>query len=62
MVCVNTALSLAVFYNCLSAEFPLPIALKWAGLTLFFGFMTAGKAIKLAFKRKYEMEAADDIG
>lgn len=62
IVCVNSALALAVLYTCMSAEFPLIVSLKWTGLTLFFGFMTASKAMKIAFKRKSQLEAEDDIG
>lgn len=62
VVCVNTCLSMAVLYHCLSAEMPFTICLKWAGLTLFFGFMTAGNAIKISVKRKNQLAAEDDIG
>ena len=62
IVCVNSALALAVLCTCMSAEFPLIVSLKWTGLTLFFGFMTASKAMKIAFKRKSQLEAEDDIG
>lgn len=62
MGCINSLLSLMVLYTCSSAEFPFIISLKWAGLTLFFGLMTAGPALKTAYKRKFQLEAADDIG
>jgi len=60
--CVHSLLAFAVFYTCSTAAFPLSISLKWTGLTLFFGFMTAGPAMKTAYKRRFQLEAADDIG
>jgi len=62
LVIINIGLSAVVLLMGLNAEFPLDILVKWIGLTLFFGFATAGPFVKLAYKRREKLDADDPIG
>ncbi|KAJ3306817.1 hypothetical protein HDV03_003854 [Kappamyces sp. JEL0829] len=59
---IHIGLALAVLVMGLNSEFPIDPLLKWSGLTLFFGFLTAGRAIKIAYKRKFQLDEHDVIG
>lgn len=62
LVCVNIGLTLSVLGMGIYAEFPWDCLWRWLVLTPFFGFMTAGRMIKIGYKRKFELDAMDDIG
>ncbi|KAJ3271861.1 hypothetical protein HDV01_006146 [Terramyces sp. JEL0728] len=59
---VNVGLALTVGGLCVYAEFPLEIISKWIFMTLLFGFLAVSKVVKIAYKRREQLDAADDIG
>jgi hypothetical protein len=59
---VNIGLSLAVFAMGMNKGFPMDPLLKWVLVTLFFGFLTAGRMVKIAFKYEQKVRKEDVIG
>ncbi|KAJ3255087.1 hypothetical protein HK103_006630 [Boothiomyces macroporosus] len=62
LVVVNSGLALTVGGLCVYAEFPLDILFKWITMTFIFGFLAVSKVVKIAYKRREQLDAADDIG
>ncbi|KAJ3324572.1 hypothetical protein HDV06_006476 [Boothiomyces sp. JEL0866] len=62
LVTVNIGLALTIGGLCAYAEFPLDILAKWILMTLIFGFLAVSKVVKIAYKRREQLDAADDIG
>jgi hypothetical protein len=58
----NAGLFFAVIVIGLFAEYPIAIIFKWAFTTLVFGFFSAGPMLKMAFKRRNELDSQSDIG
>ncbi|KAI8920433.1 hypothetical protein BC831DRAFT_479726 [Entophlyctis helioformis] len=61
IVCIHVLECAAVFGFGLWSEIPLDIVAKWVGLTSYYGFATLGPFIKIAYKHRMKLDAAEDI-
>jgi hypothetical protein len=59
---VNIGLSVAVFAMGITKRFPMEPLMKWVLVTLFFGFLTAGRMVKIAFRYEQKVSKEDIIG
>ncbi len=59
---INIGLACVVFGMGIYAEFPMDALIKWTILTPYFGFLSAGRMIKIAAKRRIKLDQDDPIG